>query len=121
MNETIIEKAAREYAERLVEEADMSDMSMKDKKEIPYFTGAEIESIFKYVANWALSHQWISVDDGFPKENSDGKSELVFVRLDIGGGEYTFNTNYTKNGKWEFNKTEKVTHWMPIPKLLIKD
>ena len=60
-------------------------------------------------ANWALSHQWISVEDGLPKEN-----RLVFVRINTPFG-ISYQADLIVNGIW--NDSFNVTHWMPIPKL----
>lgn len=107
MNVNKIEEAGREYA-KLLEERNPNTEAYN-------FSGAFIDGAF-----WMLCNMWTSVKDEMPEEKSNGESKLVFVRIDISGGEYSFDTNYTKNGEWVLNKTLKVTHWMQIPSLLEK-
>jgi len=77
-----------------------------------------IELGFDKGVDWALSNQWISVQEKFP-EKLEGEiiSDYVFVTngnwYDI--MRYDFNEkiwlDYTNGRHWG------VTHWMPIPKL----
>ena len=70
---------------------------------------------FKDGATFALQNQWISVDEALPEEFDDG-SEFVFVIVKDDETSY-YDTDYISNGKWALHNSDKVTHWMSIPKL----
>lgn len=78
-----------------------------------------------------LRNPWISVNDRLPDDN-----QVVLAHHEIiidGGGEHEEDENVTiqryegkwitdrmeqqRMGKWLFDITDRVTHWMPIPKL----
>lgn len=128
MNEILqqrIEEAAKKYNARAYSPFDD-----------PYELSKEFERdcyCFKEGANYALSNQWISVEEALPEETkyeSDTwqghkewtESNRVFV-LD---SQYGPMIDSTKNGRWR-SEVEKVgyqgqiihiiTHWMPIPSL----
>ena len=91
-----IEQAAREYSELLPQGRVSRKYSAID------FTAG---------AKWALTHQWISVEDGLPQHKPIGQnqrfSETVFLR--------------NKNGdcsvdSFDFEMPDtNITHWMKIP------
>lgn len=67
------------------------------------------------MAEWVLSHQWISVEDELPPESKNSNlSERVIVRTKsqyIESSIYDFLRN-----KWERELSfDNITHWMPIP------
>lgn len=67
------------------------------------------------LANWALSHQWVSVEDELPKESSeylisDGKR----YKLGDWDADLKIWEDEPFMGK---DGSGEVTHWMPIPLL----
>lgn len=72
------------------------------------------------LANWALSHQWVSVEEEMPtKKDGDNESEYVFVRLTCGRLPWTACYSYEHQCWMDVNHQaiHSVTHWMPIPPL----
>ena len=70
----------------------------------------------KFGAEYALSHQWISVDEALPKEDSSVYMN-VYVEVDTGHGieHCVLLATYT-SGKFSCEtKHVKVIGWMPIP------
>ena len=68
------------------------------------------ESAFEKGAEYALSHQWISVEDALPE-----CSVMVIVKDKYGN----YDTAYlSKKGYWIANDGKEVivSFWMPIPK-----
>lgn len=71
----------------------------------------------RYGAEYILSHQWISVDEALPEEDSN-VSMNVYVEIDTGHGieHCVFLATYVL-GKFSCETTRvKVIAWMPIPK-----
>lgn len=74
---------------------------------------------FKAGANWALSHQWVSVENARPETS---KNVLIAYFSDT---EETFFdiASRSEYGDWYSTKSEygypidTPTHWMPIPPL----
>ena len=71
------------------------------------------------MAQWALSHQWVSVEDELPKDKQN-----VFIRLTDGrstSGWYSHSIEEWFISVGEIGGDnclyERVTHWMPIPPL----
>lgn len=70
---------------------------------------------FEDGANFALSHQWISVEEALPE-----CSVMVFVKDKYGN----YDTAYlSKKGYWIANDGREiiVSFWMPIPKFETKE
>lgn len=73
---------------------------------------------FEDGADWALSHQWVSVEDEMPP-----KGDVVIAHYETADeiGE-TFAThdgiNWWDGG--EYFEDDSVTHWMPIPPIAEK-
>lgn len=89
---------------------------------------------FRIGAKWAdenPANPWISVEERLPDNN-----QVVLAHHEIiidGGGEHKEDENVTiqmyvgkwitdrmeqqRMGKWLFDITDRVTHWMPIPSL----
>lgn len=97
MTQEKIEQAAKEITSRFIEEEDQPK---------------------SFIDLWALSYQWISVDDKLPEQiEGESVSEYVFVT----------NGNWADVMRYEFN--EKIwldyangrhwgiTHWIKIPTL----
>lgn len=87
----------------------------------------EIYAAAMEMAEWLLTHQWVSVEDEMPKIseivlilNKDGK--IARATYGIIGRFYNGNTIEHING-WILNDVavrmgeSDVTHWMPIPPL----
>lgn len=83
-----------------------------------YVTEKHVEKAYIAGAEYALSHQWVSVDEAFPEDN-----RMVMVHIsDINIiPDLSYCMAYYDNGAWQFPDDYyydcKVTHWMPIPKL----
>ena len=103
MNETLkkrIEEAAREGSKHY----DPNVSKDSQGKQVGYIRG------FKEGAEYALSHQWISVEDALPE-----CSVMVIVKDKYGN----YDTAYlSKKGYWIANDGKEiiVSFWMPIPK-----
>lgn len=119
MNEILkkrIEEAAIEYSESIPQSDERKKYSRED-----FVSGAE----------YALSHQWISVEEALPE-----KDELVLVKHKPIAGVHSYQNGisiaYIQNQgscglrwiingmSWKINRDNindnTVTHWMPIPK-----
>lgn len=73
------------------------------------------------MADWVLSHQWVSVKDELPPQK-ERYSKYVIMRNRIGGnyiGCYDFVAEKWLDGHLEDIYMD-VTHWMPIPPLAKK-
>lgn len=73
-------------------------------------------------AEWALSHQWVSVEDELPPFE---ENVLVKIKLEnLITNEIRHRTNnpkvYVDKNKFAIYDYEVVTHWMPIPLLAEK-
>lgn len=73
-------------------------------KQVGYLRG------FNEGAEYALSNQWISVEEALPK-----CSEMVFVKDKYGNYDTAY---FSKKGYWIANDGKEiiVSFWMPIPK-----
>ena len=73
---------------------------------------------FEDGAEYALSHQWISVDESLPEPEEE---VIIFNESSIRHYEVGWlrKKGYSKS-KWAitngFVEDEDITHWMPIPK-----
>ncbi len=77
--------------------------------------GCHYEAGFMEGAQYALSHQWISVDEALPE-----CSVIVFVKDKYDNYDIAY---LSKKGYWIANDGRKiiVSLWMPIPKFETKD
>lgn len=105
-----IEKAAQEYAQRLVNEydQDLPELSLCDLK-------FDCQNAFIAGAQVALQNQWVSVEERLPEDDSYF-SLVADARLDPLGvdcAEYTCETKLFSRG----GKILHPTHWCVIPKL----
>lgn len=104
-----IEKKAKEWCKQYIE-CDGNCRWCPNERYKDYF----IEG-----ADWALSHQWVSVEDELPKDKQN-----VFIRLADGrstSGWYSHSIEEWFISVGEIGGDdclyEHVTHWMPIPPL----
>ena len=78
------------------------------------------EFVFKEGANYALSNQWISVEEALPELDNHGYSKPVLVMNDINELLVaTYSKNYDKwnaVGPISYHRLV-ITHWMLIPEL----
>lgn len=97
-----IRKAADDFAEQ---ECELGELDYN-----PLYKG------FYHGAKWALSHQWISVEDELPNHNHN-----VLVLCDSEVPELRYTTAAYLNGIWiypdEWYYDVPVLMWMPIPPL----
>ena len=116
MNE-ILQKRIKEVAEQYAYTNWENDDYHEGAEEgMPFDPIGYLEKCFKKAATFALQNQWISVEEGLPKEG-----ELVFMKCknnDIN----TFCSGVYEGIKDEWNEdgvgyVDNVTHWMPIPEL----
>lgn len=102
-----IEEAAREGSKHY----DPNVSKYSQGKQVGYLRG------FNEGARFALSHQWISVDEALPEEDSN-VSMNVYVEIDTGHSieHCVFLATYVL-GKFSCETTRvKVIAWLPIPK-----
>ena len=79
----------------------------------------EIYAAAMEMAEWLLSHQWVSVEDELPPQK-ERYSKYVIMRNRIGGhyiGCYDFEEKLWLNGNLEMIYMD-ITHWMPIPPMV---
>lgn len=107
------------------------DYSKKIEKRmngIDYFNQENIEHAFIDGIEWADANPknpWISVKDDLPcnhkemvkvaVEDADTYTDRVLVMSSE--GMVTIAYMYKLNPYWYWSETERITHWMPIPKL----
>ena len=105
-----IEQAARNTVENLYEYAKRQRDPRGNNYDEGYLDAIDVqgEFLFKKGAEWALSHQWISVDEELPKD------EAIFTNgLSVGIGHLTDDMDCDcYNGVLICG----VTHWAEIPK-----
>ena len=109
MTKKQIEKKAKEIVSRFVPNED-------DDEFLPPFYAQKAAIC---MADWALSHQWVSVEDELPPalQEDNTTSIRVIVRNEE---DAVFVDAYNFQRKeWIIGKVSifKVTHWMPIPLL----
>ena len=78
----------------------------------------EIYAAAMEMADWALYHQWVRVEDELPQQK-ERYSKYVIMRNRIGGhyiGCYDFVAELWLDGNLEDIHMD-ITHWMPIPPL----
>ena len=109
MTKKQIEKKAKEIVSRFVPNED-------DDEFLPPFYAQKAAIC---MADWALSQQWVSVEDELPKDKQN-----VFIRLADGrstSGWYSHSIEEWFISIGEIGGDdclyERVTHWMPIPPL----
>lgn len=69
---------------------------------------------FQAGANFALSHQWISVEEALPESE-----DWVIVMYDVGFMK-VYKGIYVRINK-PICESIKITHWLPIPKFETKE
>lgn len=108
-----IEKKAKEWCKQYIE-CDGNCRWCPNERYKDYF----IEG-----ADWALSHQWVNVEDELPpQKNGDNESEYAFVKLTCGRLPWTACYSYEHQCWMDVNHQaiHSVTHWMPIPPIAEK-
>lgn len=115
MNETLekrIEEAAGKSSFKYLSQDRIEELEL----------GCHYEAGFMEGAQYALSHQWISVEDALPKEEFDGFMN-VYVEVDTGHGiEHCVLLATYYSGKFSCEtKHVKAIAWMPISKFETKE
>lgn len=100
---------AREIEERLMETTTMTPGEIEMR-------GDYAEDGALAMAEWLLSHQWVSVDDERPKEGE----EVMMAYIDFKGKRrYATGKKMAVGmqvyGLMPLSRQPSVTHWMPIP------
>ena len=113
------EKVMNEILKKRIEEARIEGSRHYNPNVSKYSQGKQVGYLrgFNEGAEYALSHQWISVDEALPEENSN-VSMNVYVKVDTGHGieHCVFLATYVL-GKFSCETTRvKVIAWLPIPK-----
>ena len=119
MTDYEINKAAEEFTDQFVPE------NKRCCKQHSKYCGApssleDVYGAFTQGAEWALNHQWISVDNSLPEYDED-----VLVTNNGNGSWFTHCTNDPKVLKDKhdfalFTKKERIRYWMRIPELKVK-
>lgn len=118
MTDQEIEKAAEEYVlKRQVAkhnakdeyEATMADFDRSRQT----WDAFDMEQSFRQGAHFALSHQWVSVEERLPEDDSYFYlvADVRLEPLGIDCAEYTCETKLFSRG----GKILHPTHWCPIP------
>jgi len=117
MTDKEIEKAAEECVNNTLNGYRI-EMELREDLEVDGI------NLFKDAVEYALSHQWVSVEDRLPE---DEHAVLVQCEVDLSNviDEYkedlAYAIGYYYDGVWHFPDDWyydcKVNHWMPIPKL----
>lgn len=119
-----IEEAANITVQNLYDYAKQTRNPEVSKYDEGYLDAIDVQGdfLFREGANYALSNQWISVDEALPSirekdiENRSW-SDWVLIRTHKGGAyldSYIFHKHtWTNNG-------DDVTHWMNIPPTINK-
>lgn len=113
-----------EILKKRIEEAAINGSKHYDPNISKYSQGKQVGYIqgFKEGAEYALSHQWISVEEALPKEDFDVFMN-VYVEVNTGHGiEHCVLLATYASGKFSCEtKHVKVIEWMPIPKFETKE
>lgn len=118
MTKENIEKAKRRaWIEMNFHKKGLSDEEVMSSKPLP---SANFSKEFKAGMNFALSHQWVSVEDRLPEpgqevllynNNSVRRYEIGWLRKKKGDGKSRWALS---NG---FVEDDDITHWCAIPEL----
>ena len=115
-----------EILKKRIEEAGINGSKHYDPNVSKYSQGKQVGYLrgFNEGAEYALSHQWISVDEALPEmekevvlfnKNSIRHYEIGWLRKEKG----------CSKSKWAitngFVEDDDISHWMPIPKFETKD
>lgn len=109
MTEEQIEKKAKEWCKQNIE-CDGDCRWCPNERYKDYF----IEG-----ADWALSHQWVSVEDELPKDKLNVFIKLASGRSTSGWYSHSIEEWFISVGEicGDDCLYERVTHWMAIPPL----
>lgn len=109
MTKKQIEKKAKEWCKQYIE-CDGNCRWCPNERYKDYF----IEG-----ADWALSHQWVSVEDELPPAlQEDNTTSIRVIVRNEDNAVFVDAYNFQRK-EWRMGKVSifKVTHWMPIPPL----
>lgn len=109
-----IRKAARTYGDTQVKSAlTLNREPESSDRHIKAFNAYNLETAFELGAKWALSHQWVSVDEELPPIQED---VLVMTneRIDIAYREE--DSIHFVGNMFDYDASQIVA-WMPIPPL----
>ncbi len=108
-----IDKAAQEYAKSLW------GVGMYEKGTPA--TEEDMTWAFKAGAKWALSHQWVSVEDALPPNDNDVLvvyADLYTNAKCIGIANYDDDDSQWYSADDDVNESKRgISYWMPIPPL----
>ena len=79
----------------------------------------KLSPVFLEAADYALNHQWISVEDDLPCNHKElvvkGTPYTKRVMVIEDGGFYFDLMVLSNNGEWKWLYSFHPTHWAPIP------
>lgn len=105
-----IEKAAQETVDCFLNGYPIDDVLRSDLR-------TDGINLFKDAVDFALSNQWVSVDEELPEDNRMVMAHISDINIIP---DLSYCMAYYENGAWQFPDDYyydcKVTHWMPIPK-----
>jgi hypothetical protein len=101
--EQILEQAAIDYSSRSLSSHVVAHRTTKDIANISFQAGAEWQK---------RQSNWVSVKDKLPE--TTGRYLIYFPERSSSPMDAIFNVHEKTWGR-DFDRTEYVTHWMPIP------
>lgn len=103
MTDPQLEQAARQYA--------------KDTEPLAAYTAGKVLTAFLAGANFALSHQWVSVDVHLPEEKKAVLCYMPDMKDNCAEKDMYFDMAILLDGEFINLDAEIIhpTHWMPIP------
>ena len=114
-----IEAKAKKIADKMIDFANYSRFNTPDEQRNVIASVAKEAAM--EMAEFALSHQWVSVEYQLPP-HSESESNFVLIQTSFGYsliGCFDYKTNVWRDENWYMIDYD-ITHWMPIPPLAEK-
>lgn len=119
MDKDQIARAAQEYtADQMCKDLDLaSDCINHTDALIPKFCGKDMEDAFKAGASYALSNQWIPVDERLPEEKKAILCYMPDMKDTYAEKDMYFDMAVLLEGEFVNLDADVIhpSHWMPIP------
>lgn len=112
IQEERIQKAAENIAQNLYDYAKQGREPEYSRYDEGYLAAIDIQGSFlvKEGIEWALSNQWISVDDELPSRKENQRFSSTLILRAKNGDVYIDSFDFEM-------PDENITHWMKIPPL----